>query len=172
MTYTPTAETVTETTTAKRMMADIDLDKQTVCYGGVTYAATEIPAGRATIWCVLKGLSLRIQSAKDPAAAFADLVAGKTPADRNKAVEKVDPWTQAIAAQIADERAEADGVKRFKPGGRAPTEEFAAILADAEKIAAGLSSEKRRALRKLPGVVAHHARITGSGGSALAELGV
>lgn len=108
------------------------------------------------------GLRYLLVGADEPGEMFAQLVAGKIPGRGPKATKELEPWRLAYAHTLADENAKTQGVKTYLPGGRNHTQEFTVLLDDAKQRAVSLDKSGLAKAKTIPGVVAHHARITGA----------
>jgi len=116
------------------------------------------------------GLRVLLIGADDPAARYAELVAGKTPGRVAAAAKELDPWRLAYAHTLADESAKRDSVKTFGPGGKAHTPEYAMLLDNAKQRSVALDKAGLAKARVIPAVAVHYARLVGTAVSASSLL--
>ena len=86
-----------------RRSGKIDLTTGVVTIDGAAYARNDLPAN-AQVWCGLHGMRRHLLNAKNPADAWADLVAGKLPSDGAAKPRELDNRRLACAMAHADAR--------------------------------------------------------------------
>ena len=131
----------------------------TVTIEGATFDLGKIPLAEMPK-LALRALGNFLLTQDDAAAAFAELVKGKS-LGRTPKPETLDPWREAAANVYAEHTIRAAGVKN-QPGKKlrdAP--EFQTALAEARKTAAAWTKAELAKAKASPEVVKEHAALTG-----------
>jgi hypothetical protein len=160
----PASDAPAETTRAKpdRRRSSIDTAARTVTItdpDGTSLGTFALSAlsDQVTDWLALDGLRARLRMG-DPAAEFAALKKGEVPSAKSAARKDLDPWREAYAHALADERAKSQGVQKSRGGKSTP--EYEALLEQARSKARGLDKAGLATIKRVHTVVAHHARLT------------
>lgn len=142
----------TETTKAPRMRKTIDVETKILTIGegvgAVNYDMNALPHNVIT-YMAGQGLGVALAKHKDPAAKFADFMAGKLPIDRVGKSAEPSRTDQAIALAVRDALAARDGVKKSDKAA------FAALLARASEMVASMSKATKDTHRATAQVIAH-----------------
>ena len=117
-----------------------------------TYNLANLPADVA-VFMTARGVALRLSKHADPAAAWAELVAGKLPSERSAKPKEKSIGDQAIALALRDEIAKARDVKKNDKAG------FAALLEEAAKVVEGMDKAKKAAARETAAVLSYIASL-------------